>query len=112
MALLATALGTLAVGVGILAAVTKGQAVAQTALNIAMNLNPIELVVVAIAALVAGIVVAYKNSARRSATSFRRMKGIKTVVMAVVNWFTNTAWPAIKKFFSGIADAVGTVLGL
>ena len=31
--------------------------------------------------------------------------------MAVVNWFTNTAWPAIKKFFSGIADAVGTVPG-
>ena len=68
---LATALGTLAVGVGILAAVTKGWAVAQTAPNIAMNLNPIGLVVVAIAALVAGIVVAYKNSARRSATSFR-----------------------------------------
>lgn len=108
---LATALGTLAVGVGILAAVTKGWAVAQTALNIAMNLNPIGLVVVAIAALVAGIVVAYKNS-----ETFRNIvqgawKGIKTVVMAVVNWFTNTAWPAIKKFFSGIADAVGTVLG-
>ena len=108
---LATVLGTLAVGVGILAAVTKGWAVAQTALNIAMNLNPIGLVVIAIAALVAGIVVAYKNS-----ETFRNIvqgawKGIKTVVMAVVNWFTQTAWPAIKKFFTGITDAVGNVLG-
>lgn len=40
---------------------TKLQTSAQTALNIVMNMNPIGLVVIAVAALVAGLVVLYKH---------------------------------------------------
>ena len=83
----------------------------QWLLNAALNANPIGIAVVAIAALVGGIILAYKNS-----ETFRRIvhavwNGIKTAVSATVNWFTGTAWPAIKGFFNGIANVVKTVVG-
>lgn len=43
-------------------AATKAWTIAQTALNVVMAMNPIALVVIAIAALVAGLVVAYNKS--------------------------------------------------
>lgn len=46
------------------ATASKAQAAAQWALNAAMSANPILLVVLAVAALVAGIVIAYKRSER------------------------------------------------
>jgi hypothetical protein len=45
------------------AAATKAWAVAQWLLNVAMNANPIGLAIIAVAALTAGIVIAYKHSA-------------------------------------------------
>lgn len=44
------------------AAVTKAQAGAQAALNLVMSANPILLVVIALAALVGGFILAYKHS--------------------------------------------------
>lgn len=61
--------------------------VAQNLLNIAMMLNPIGLVVAAIAALVAGFIIAYKKF-----DTFRAL--------------VDGTWAAIKKFASNIMDTV------
>lgn len=96
---------------GVVRAATLAWTGVQWLLNAALNANPIGIAVVAIAALVGGIILAYKNS-----ETFRRIvhavwNGIKTAVSATVNWFTATAWPAIKGFFNGIANVVKTVVG-
>lgn len=87
----------------IVTAVTKVWAGVQWVLDAALAANPIGIVVIAIAALVAGIVIAYKNS-----ETFRKIvqaawAGIKTAVGAVVGWFTGTVWPAMKAAWDGIA---------
>ena len=78
----------------------------QWALNVALNANPIGLVILAIAALVAGIILLWKNS-----ETFRNIvKGvwaaIKTAIQATASWILNVAWPWIKKAFDFIANAV------
>lgn len=71
-----------------LSVVTKTTAAAQWLLNAAMTANPIGLVVVAIAALAAGLIVAYKKS-----ETFRKIvdgafNGVKTVAAAVFKWLS------------------------
>lgn len=84
---------------------------AQMGLNFAMSMNPIGIVVLAIAALVAGLVIAYNRSER-----FRNIvNAIGSAIMGAfrtaVDWITNTAWPAIKGFFGGIGDSAGDGIG-
>lgn len=91
------------------AVATETAAVAQRGLNLSMLANPIVLVVAAIAALVAGVIYAYTHF-----EWFRKIvdavwSGLKTAVSAVVNWFTNTAWPAIKNFIQLQIDAFKTI---
>lgn len=74
----------------------KIAAAAQVALNAAMMLNPIGLVVAAIAGLVAGIVLLYKKN-----ETFRNIvqgtwAAIKVAIGAVWGWITNTVVPALK----------------
>ncbi len=69
-------------------AATKTWAAIQWVLNAAMSANPIGLVVIAIAALVAGIVIAYKKS-----ETFRNV--------------VNGAWKAVQK---GAGEAVGFLI--
>lgn len=59
--LLVTIIAGLAVGIGIVTAATQVWTAATAALNFVMALNPITLVVMAIAALVAGIIYAYNK---------------------------------------------------
>ncbi|WP_458645778.1 phage tail tape measure protein, partial [Mycobacteroides abscessus] len=82
----------------------KAWTIAQWLLNAAMSANPISLIVIGIAALAAGLIYAYKHS-----ETFRRIveaawKGIKEAASAVVDWFTNTAWPFLQRVWDGIAD--------
>jgi phage-related protein len=77
----------------------------QAAFNLVMDANPIALVIIAIAALVAGIVYAYKHS-----EAFRNIVqavwgAIKVAIGATVDWIVNVAWPAIKKAWDAIAAA-------
>lgn len=86
-----------AVATGVMTTVTKAAAAGQWLLNAALSANPIGLVVVAIAALVAAVVLAYNKS-----ETFRRIvdavwSGIQRAISAVVSWFLNTAWPIIKR---------------
>lgn len=86
----------------------RGAVLAWTAvqwlLNAALNANPISLVVIAIAALVAGIIYAYQNS-----ETFRNIVqavwgAIKTAIAATVNWITGTVWPALQAAWNAIAS--------
>lgn len=100
------------------AAATGGLTVAQWALNAALSANPIGLVVIAIAALVAGLVIAYQRSA-----TFRSMvDGAFKAVGAAGKWLWNNALaPALRAIVNGFAwvtegiagmlDALGNVPG-
>ncbi len=75
-----------------------------TAFNAVMNANPIMLAVLAIGALVAAVVIAYRNSETFRNIVQAAWEGIKTAISAVASWFTGTAWPAIKGVFTAIAN--------
>lgn len=86
------------------AAAMKVVTAAQWLWNAAMSANPIALIVIAIAALVAGLIYAYQHS-----ETFRRIvdaawAGIKLAAQAVVAWFLAVAWPAIKTVWDSIAS--------
>ena len=75
-------------------AVTKAQTVAQGALNIMLDANPISLVVIAITALIAGLVLAYKHikpfrdAVNRLGNSLKRLfTGKSSWDKAIVNQF-------------------------
>lgn len=78
------------------AAATKAMAAAQWVLNAAMSANPITLVVIAIAALVAGFVLAYKHS-----ETFREI--VQTAFGVVLK--------AAEKVGSVVTDVMGGIVG-
>ncbi|MDA2891263.1 hypothetical protein PDG61_10115 [Mycolicibacterium sp. BiH015] len=80
---------------------------AQWLLNAALNANPIGLIVLALAGLVAGLVYAYNNSETFRNIVQAAWEGIKTVMSAVWDWVSVTLWPGIKAVFQGIGDAAG-----
>lgn len=86
----------------IVAAATKVWAGVQWLLNAAMDANPLGLIVIAIIALVAAVVIAYKKS-----ETFRKIvqaawRGIKIAALAVWNWMKGTLWPGIQAVWDGI----------
>lgn len=90
------------------ALVTQGWAVAQTALNVAMSLNPVVLIVLAIIALVAIIVIIATKTHWFQTLWKKAWGGIKAAAHAVGSWFKDTLWPWIKGVWEGIKDkAVG-----
>lgn len=97
---------------------TQAWTAVQWLLNVAMNANPIGLIVIAIAALVAGIIVAYNTS-----EDFRNIvNGAFTAVGEMGRWLWNKALaPALRAIVNGFAwvvegianmlDALGNVPG-
>lgn len=75
------------VAVAVAGAATKAWTIIQAAFNIVMNANPISLVVIAIAALVAGVILAYKH-----------FDGFRNLVDTVAG--------AIKAFVTGAIDFI------
>ena len=114
-----TAVTVMTKGWQALTIVTKAQAAAQAALNAVMALNPIGLVVAAIAALVAAFVILWKKSEKFRnfwIGLWKKIKGAaEPIIKALAEWFKN-AWDAIKttwsntvKFFTDIWDGIKTV---
>jgi TP901 family phage tail tape measure protein len=113
---LAAALGALAVVIGVIVAVTKVWTIVQTALNVVMAMNPVGLIVLAIIALVAGIVLLWTKS-----EAFRKFwiavwEGIKTAAIAVWDFLVAAAklwwatfsgfWTGVGKFFKGLWNGI------
>lgn len=79
---------------------TKVQAAAQWLLNAAMSANPIALVVIAIAALVAGFLWAYNNIKPFRDFMNGLFKGFMDVVKVVWDWITQN-WPTLLAILAG-----------
>lgn len=82
---------------------------AQVALNYAISANPIGLIVIAIAAFVAALVLAYRNS-----ETFRKIvnaawAGIQKAVGAAVGWIVDTAVPAMISAWNSVWKVLQTV---
>lgn len=80
-------------------------AVAQWALNAAMAANPVGVVIIAIIALVAAIVLAWKHSETFRSIVMAVWNAIKVAIGAVADWFVKNVWPALKTAI----DAIGNV---
>lgn len=83
---------------------------AQTALNVVMAMNPITLVVIAIAALVAGLVLLYNKC-----ETFRNMvdatwQAILNGASAVAQWFSGTFVPWLQGVWDSICQSVQSVV--
>lgn len=87
---------------------TKAYAAGQFLLNAALTANPIGLVVVAIAALVAGIIIAYKKSETFRAIVDGAFKGIKKIVSSVINFIV----PFVKAHWGLLVSIIGGPLAI
>lgn len=95
---------------GPLTAGLAGVAGAMLLVNLALNANPISLVVIAIAALVAGLVVAYNTS-----EDFRNaVDGAFRAVAEAGRWLWNNALAPVIRFivggFASVVDGIGDFL--
>jgi hypothetical protein len=87
---------------------------AQAALNFVMSANPIMLVVLALAALVAALVLAYKNSEAFRNVVNKLFSAIKTGVTASVDFikgYLETVMGFYKSIFNGIAKLWNNTIG-
>ena len=113
---LSTFLTILGTAVAIYEAVTA----AQTLLNIAMNANPVMLIVTAIGLLIGALVALWNNSEDFRNFWIGLWDGIKEVVSAVAEWFSQAwedivnwfrqAWEDVKNFFSDIWNGIKEIV--
>lgn len=85
-------------------AIIKAITVAQKALNVAMRANVIGIVITAIAALVAALVWFFTKTKVGKAIVAAAWKGIKSAIRGVADWWTKTAWPAIRKGITALGN--------
>ena len=97
---IAVAIGTVITAVTLWAAVTKTMAIAQAVLNAVLMANPIGLLIVGIAALVAGLVWFFTQTetGKKIASSF--FETIGNLASAVIDWF-KTNWPLLLAIITG-----------
>lgn len=89
---------------------TGAYTAAQWLLNAALNANPISLIVVAIAALVAALVLAYNKSETFRGIIEAAWSGIQSVIGVVVDWFQTYLLPIFEAVWEGIKIAVWVVV--
>lgn len=82
----------------VVSAATKAWSVAQAALNVIMSLNPVGIVVMAIAALVAIVIAAYNNC-----EEFRK---ICDKVWAVIKQLATVVWELLVKAFERASEVI------
>ncbi|WP_344248189.1 phage tail tape measure protein, partial [Actinocorallia libanotica] len=113
----------LAIGLGVVAAAMVAVRIAQAAwttiqvvataaqwaYNAALSANPIGLIIIAVIALVAGIVLLWKKNETFRKVVTAAWQAIWGVVKAVGKWFANTLWPWMKGAFSKIGSGASAV---
>lgn len=85
------------------------------ALSTALLANPIGLVVLAVVALVAGLVLAYKKSETFRAIVDKVGAALKTGFIATIEWLKDLwakVWPALVTGFNAVKSVVMTVVGV
>lgn len=87
---------------------TSIQTATQWLLNAALNANPIGIVVMAIAALVAGFIYLWNNCEGFRNFFINMWEKIKSAFSAVVEWFRG-AIESVKSFFTGLWEGVKNV---
>lgn len=75
---------------------------AQAALDAVLSVNPLVLAAVALVALGAALVVAYKKSETFRNIVNAAFGSIKRVAAGLVSWFKDTAWPVLKSVLGWI----------
>lgn len=81
--------------------------IAQAALNVVLSINPVGLVVIAIAALIAGVIFAYKHSEK-----FRGVvQGLWSGLQAFAGFVTGTVVPAVVSLAQGAMEIARVVFG-
>jgi tape measure domain-containing protein len=115
----AVGIGTVVVVMKAWSIVTRGMAIAQAALNLVMSMNPIGLVILAIAGLAAGLIYAYKHSETFRNIVDRAFKVIATsasamwdVIRPVLHMWIDTFLLVVSTLVHGAANAFGWVPGL
>ena len=96
------------------AAYTIAATVATAAFNLVMSLNPISLVVIAIVALIAGLVLAYKKfeGFRNIVDSvFSVIQTVVSVSISVIKGYFETLYGFYKGIFNGIASLWNNTIG-
>ena len=81
----------------------KAWAAEQALLNLVMSANPIGLVIIAIAALVAAFITAYNTSETFRAIVDGALQWVKTSAQGVADWFTGT----FVQFFVDAGNSIG-----
>lgn len=89
-------------------AITKAMVIVQTAFNAVLAMNPIGLVVIAIAALVAGLVIAYQNSETFRNIVNGAFNSVKQVAETVANFIGNV----FKTVFGGVKLYINSIISL
>lgn len=89
-----------AIATGLVTAATKAWTAAQWLLNAALTANPIGIVVTAIAALVAGFIVAYKKSETFRDIVNGALNAVKDAAVAVFGWI-KVNWPLLLGILAG-----------
>lgn len=95
----------------LISAATKVWAAVQWALNVAMSANPIMLAVLAIAALVAGVIIAYNKVGWFRDAVNAAFAGIKNAAKAVGKFFTDTLPNFFKNAWNKVVSVTKAVVG-
>lgn len=82
---------------------------AQWLWNAALSANPISLIIIAIAALVAAVVLLWQRNEKFRQIVTAAWNAVKAAVKAVADWFTKTAMPALKRVFEVVWNFLKTM---
>lgn len=96
-------------------AATEAFTIVQSALNVVLNMNPIGLVVIAVAALAAGLIYAYKHSEtfRNIVTgAFDAVKKAASAVADFVGGAFKTVFGGVKLYINGIIALANLAIGV
>lgn len=87
------------------------QVAAQLGLNAAMLANPITWIIIGIVALVAAIVVLWRNNEKFRNAMITAWNAIKAALGAVWDWLKGTLWPGMVWIWDGIKAGASSIAG-